>query len=304
MPDGWVEALRAEAGAATIATPEDESAALAAAPDADGWIGGLTPALLAAAPKLRWLQVPNSGIDEAVFPELVESAVTLTNMRDIHGDHVANHALAMFLALCRDLPRFMRLQQAREWVQHVDFLDPAGMTVLIVGLGAIGGSLAARLAPFGSKILGIDPHVTGPLAGVERIAPPSDLGDLLPHADAVIVCAPLTPQTKGLFDEKAFRQMRSNAVFINVGRGPVVRLPALERALQKGWIAGAGLDVFETEPLPLESPLWTLDRVILTPHVAGRGYRGERRLAIMRENLRRFVNAEELLFVVDMKRGY
>ena len=140
-----------------------------------------------------------------------------------------------------------------------------------MGLGGIGAEVARRLAPFGPTILGVDPKVTTAPPGVAELHRPDRLTDLLPRADAVIICAPQTPETTGLFDEAMFRRMKPSAYFINIGRGKIVRLAALERALAEGWIAGAGVDVFETEPLPAESPLWGMENVIITPHSAGHG---------------------------------
>ena len=153
--------------------------------------------------------------------------------------------------------------------------------------------------------MGVDPFVRGPLPGVSSIEPPSNLTNLLPRADAVIVCAPLTPATHGLFDEDAFKRMRRTRD-LHQRRARPDRPPRGARAgaLQEGWIAMAGLDVFETEPLPAGSPLWNMEQVIVTPHVAGRGYRGDRRLAVMLDNVCRFVCAEALVNVADKRRGY
>ena len=302
----WVEAIRQAAGDTPVVTPVNEADALAAAPEAEGWIGRLTPDLLAAAPRLRWLQAGSISLESVVFPELIASDVMLTNMRDIYNDHIANHVLALFLALCRDLPRLMRRQAAREWApETVAVRDPARMTALVMGLGGIGREVARRLAVLGPAIVGVDPKLAEPPPGVVELARPERLADLLPRADAVIICAPLTPETMGLFDEALFRRMRSSALFINIGRGKIVSLAALERALVDGWIAGAGLDVFEMEPLPSSSPLWAMENVIITPHTAGFGPEtDERRLRVVLENTRRFVAGEALLNVADKARWH
>ena len=252
----------------------------------------------------------------------MKSDVALTNIRHTYDDHIPNHVLAMFLSLCRDFPRLVRMQLEHKWLQkekidgvaaahvgaraRVDVRDPAAMTVLILGLGGIGAELARRMEVFGPKIVGIDPLVEGKLPGVAELHKPDRLNDLITQADTVIVCAPETPQTIGLFDEAMFRRMRRDAFFINIGRGKIVRTAALERALSEGWIAGAGLDVFETEPLPAGSPLWDMDRVIITPHVAGTGSRHaeERRIGVVVENSRRFAAGEPLLYVTDKVNWY
>jgi phosphoglycerate dehydrogenase-like enzyme len=227
-------------------------------------------------------------------------------MRDIYNDHIANHVLALLLAYCRDLPRLIRRQRDGRWAaDEVIVHDPAAMTLLVLGLGGIGAEVVRRAAVFGPTIIGIDPKLSIAPAGVTELARPDRLAELLPRADVVIVCAPQTPATTGLFDEALFRRMRSTAYFINIGRGKIVQLAALERALAEDWIAGAGLDVFETEPLPPTSSLWQRDNVIITPHVAGYGpHTDERRLAIVLDNVRRFVAGQPLVNVADKRRWY
>ncbi len=303
----WVAAIREAAGDVPVVTPASEAEAMTAARAATGWIGRLNPALLDSAPHLRWLQTPTISLEHIVFPDLIQSDVTVTNMRNIYNDHIANHVLALFLALCRDLPRLMRQQAAGRWTPHdaIRVRDPAEMTVLVMGLGGIGGEVVRRLTVFGPNIIGIDPKVESAPPGAAELARPAQLADLLPEAHAVIVCAPQTPETTGLFDETMFRRMRRDAFFINIGRGKIVHLAALERALGEGWIAGAGVDVFETEPLPAASPLWQMENVIVTPHSADAGpHTEERRLRVVLDNVRRFVAGEPLATVVDKARWY
>ncbi|MBV8073816.1 MAG: D-2-hydroxyacid dehydrogenase, partial [Candidatus Eremiobacteraeota bacterium] len=202
----------------------------------------MTPALLRAAPRLRWLQSPTISLESVLFPELASSDVVVTNMRNIYNDHIANHVLALFLALCRDLPRMMRRQRERDWVFQADVKDPAAMTILVMGLGGIGAEVCRRLAILAPAIVGVDPKVSAPPAGVREVHKPERLPELLPQADATIVCAPQTPETTGLFDETLFSKMKRSAFFINIGRGKIVKLAALEKALAECWIAGAGLD--------------------------------------------------------------
>ncbi len=303
----WVAAMRAAAGDTPVVAPTSEAEAMQAARTAEGWIGRLNPALLDSAPHLRWLQAPSISLESVVFPDLIASDVTLTNMRNIYNDHIANHVVAMFLALCRDLPRLMRRQAAGIWApqEEVQVRDPAEMTVLIMGLGGIGAEVVRRLSVFGPSIVGVDPKVADAPAGVHALARPDQLAALLPDAHAVIICAPQTPETTGLFDAAMFRRMRSDALFINIGRGKIVHLAALEEALSEGWIAGAGIDVFETEPLPTESPLWQMENVIVTPHSAGYGpHTEERRRAVILDNVRRFVAGEPLTNITDKARWY
>jgi phosphoglycerate dehydrogenase-like enzyme len=315
----WIEALREAAGTTQVVAPGSEADAVAAAPSAEGWIGRLTPALLAAAPRLRWLHAWNTGMERIIFPELVASDVTATNMRHIFDDHVANFVLGLFLALCRDLPRLTRMQMRKEWAPdvpvsdpsmvathvsmrpQVDTRDPGDMMVLVLGLGGIGAEVARRIATLGATVIGIDPKVAEPTTGVSEVAKPDRLDELLARADTVVVCAPQTPQTTGLFDEARFRMMKRGSFFINLGRGEMVDEAALARALSEKWIGGAALDVFEKEPLPSHSPLWDAENVIVMPHIGGWGgpHTDAREVATAVENVRRFVAKRPLLNVVD-----
>ncbi len=307
VEETWVEAIRAASGGLPVAAPADEVAARDEAVDATGWIGRLTPALLAAAPGLRWLQATSISLERVVFPELAASNVTLTNMRNIYNDHIANHVLAMLLALCRDMPRLMRRQASATWMSEpeVAIRDPGEMTLLILGLGGIGAEVARRAAVFGFSIIGVDPQIPTAPEGVRELARPDRLPDLLGSADAVIVCAPHTPETEGMFDDALFARMKRGALFINIGRGVIVRLDALVRALHTGRVGGAGLDVFETEPLPAGHPLWAMENVIVTPHSAGYGpHTANRRLAVITDNVRRFVAGEPLHNIADISRWY
>jgi phosphoglycerate dehydrogenase-like enzyme len=308
IPREWIGPIaEAAVGAPVVAAPNSETA-LAAAPAATGWIGALTPELFAAAPDLRWLQAPTISLEALEFPALNASAVQVTNMRNIYDDHIATHVVAVFLAHCRQLPRFWRQQQRHEWISgYVDnrALDPADLTVVIQGLGGIGAEIARRLVPFGPNVIGVDPQREVAPEGVHRLARPDELDALLPHADAVIVAAPQTPDTLGAWGEIRFRAMKPSAYFVNIGRGPIVRTDALERALREGWIAAAAIDVADPEPIPADSPLWDLDNLLITPHSAGAGpHVAERRLAVVTGNVARFVAGEPLLHVVDLARGY
>lgn len=308
LPRAWVEPIRAAAAPLQVIAPESPEAALSAAAGAHGWIGALTPELFRAATALRWLQAPTISLEALQFDELNTSTVTVTNMRHIYDDHIANHVIALFLAHCRELPRFWRQQQRREWISgYIDSraLDPAQLTVLIQGLGGIGSELARRLRVFGPRVIGVDPQRDAAPEGVDELARPAQLPALLGRADAVIVAAPQTPETLGMYDEAMFRRMKPNAFFVNIGRGPIVREAALERALREGWIAAAAIDVVEAEPLPPTSPLWALDNLMITPHCAGAGPFGqERRLAVIVDNVKRFAAGHALANVVDLARGY
>jgi phosphoglycerate dehydrogenase-like enzyme len=266
-----------------------------------------TEALAAAWPtadKLEWIHATSAGVDALMFPALIDSDVTVTNARGIFDRSIAEYVLCTMLMFAKDFPRSMRLQAGHKW-KHRDTERAEGREVLIVGAGSIGRQIA-RLA----RAVGMNPH------GVARRARSGDedfvavhaneqLFDQLEVADFVVIAAPLTPQTEGLFDQKAFAAMKKEARLINIGRGPIVNTKDLIDALNKGEIAGAALDVFEEEPLPEDHPLWEMGNVILTPHMSG-DFIGWRRALTDQflENFDRWHKGEDLFNHVDKKLGY
>ena len=266
-----------------------------------------TEALEAAWPmadKLEWIHATSAGVDALMFPALIDSDVTVTNARGIFDRSIAEYVLCTMLMFAKDFPRSMRLQAGHKW-KHRDTERAEGREVLIVGAGSIGRQIA-RLA----RAVGMNPH------GVARRARSGDedfvavhaneqLFDQLAVADFVVIAAPLTPQTEGLFDQKAFAAMKKEARLINIGRGPIVNTRDLLDALNKGEIAGAALDVFEEEPLPEDHPLWEMGNVILTPHMSG-DFIGWRRALTDQflENFDRWHKGGELFNHVDKKLGY
>jgi phosphoglycerate dehydrogenase-like enzyme len=311
------------AGAApglVVLNAADGSEALREIADADAFFGKLTPALLAAATRLRWVQAPTVSLEHYVFPELVEHPCVLTNMRGLFSDVIADHVMGYVICFARNFHRYIRNQMAAKWepvggegarttfatgpgtVNAIDCAHPhlGDLTAGVVGLGQIGSEIARRALAFGMKVLAVDPVQNQAPAGVTELWKPERLGDLLGGSDFVIVAAPHTPQTFKMFRRPQFQQMKRSAYFINIGRGAVVDLADLTAALQAGEIAGAGLDVFETEPLPPDHPLWKLENVILTPHVAGYSPPiPERHLNVLLENIGRFARGEPLRNVVN-----
>jgi phosphoglycerate dehydrogenase-like enzyme len=300
------------------ATPVAE--ALAAVPDADAFFGKLTPPLLAASHKLRWVQSPTASLEHYVFPELVAHPCTLTNMRGLFSDVIADQVMGYVICFARNLHRYLRNQMAGRWepaggeAERVSFstgpgivsgIDRAHMhlgdaTLGVVGLGAIGAEVARRALAFNMRVIAVDPIQQTAPPGVAALWRPDRLPDLLGESDFVVIAAPHTPQTEKLFRRQQFQQMKTTGYLINIGRGAIVDLADLVSALEAGEIAGAALDVFETEPLPGGHPLWRREDVILTPHVAGYSPRiAERHLALLLENVRRFVAGEPLKNVVN-----
>jgi len=313
--------IRQAAADGIVCNCGDETSALAEMPDADALFGRLTPGLLAVARRLRWVQSPTASLEHYVFPALIKHPCVLTNMRGLFSDVIADHVFAYILTFARNLHVYLRNQIAGRWEpvggesERSGFLAGPGVasaidrahlhladcTLGIVGLGYIGAEVARRGRAFGMTVIAVDPQPVVPPEGV-TVWTPDRLPDLLAASDFVVVAAPHTPVTEKLFRREQFAQMRSGAYFINIGRGAIVDLGDLTAALQDKLIAGAGLDVFETEPLPLEHPLWKMDNVLITPHIAGVSPRiAERHLAVVVENVKRFVRGESLLNVVNKR---
>jgi phosphoglycerate dehydrogenase-like enzyme len=243
-----------------------------------------------------------AGLEGSMFPELVASDVVLSNMRGIYSDEIADHAFCMLLMLARGMPAYMRAQQAHEWRKRAagPLIHLPDATLGIVGLGGIGSELARRAAASRMRVLAVDPRPEERPAGVEAVWSVEQLPTLLAQSDFVVICAPHTPQTAGLFDARAFGAMKDGAYLINISRGVIVKLDALVDALRGGRLRGAALDVYEVEPLPTEHPLWGMENVILTPHIAATATDYEpRRLEVLADNLRRFAAGEPLRNVVD-----
>ncbi len=304
---GWIERLREQFPEFEIVTPDEEQAPEALV-DADGAYGWIPPDLLPAAEKLRWLQNPFAGPFEGYYyPELIEHPVTISNPRGIYSDHIAQHILMFMLALSRGLPYWVDAQRAGRWDKDArkrGYVNVAGSTVLINGVGGIGAETARLCAALGARVLGIEPRPErespAELHGLE------DLDRLLPEADFVVTTVPHTPETEGMWNAARFALMKPSAYFINIGRGMTTSLDDLVDALAGGAIAGAGLDVFEIEPLPEGHPLWTMENVLITPHVAvaDAADLNERRFEIIAENMRRFLAGEALANVVDKAKWY
>ncbi len=277
--------------------------------DADAAFGTIPLDVLQLARKLRWLQAPAAAPPAGFYyPELIEHPVVVTNMREIYNDHIAAHIMAFVLAFGRGFHYYIPQQLRREWKPRqpdsgVVHLPEA--TALIIGVGGIGGETARLCAAFGMRVLGVDARREDRPEGVAELHRPEALDRLLPEADFVIMTVPHTPQTEGMMDAARFKLMKRSAFLINIGRGMTVRLDDLNQALRDGDIGGAGLDVYEIEPLPSDHPLWTARNVLLTPHTAGFGpYLDERRLAIIVDNARRFSAGQPLRNVVDKQNWF
>lgn len=274
-----------------------------------GW--SLRPQQLLAAPKLRWVHSPAAAVHQLIFPEMVDSSVVLTNAREVHGPVVAEHAIAMVLALAKRLPSAMHSQQRRAWGQQAMWeerprpREVQDATLGLIGLGSIGREVAKRARALGMRVVAVREHPEKGGEGVDAVHGPADLNRMLAEADYVVIAAPITSATQSLFDSARLAHMKPDAYLINVSRGQLVDEGALAEALRQKKIAGAALDVFSVEPLPPDSPLWGLDNLLITPHTAAVTEKlWERHYQLMRENLRRYLAGEALLGVVDKKKGY
>ncbi|MFE2061660.1 D-2-hydroxyacid dehydrogenase [Streptomyces sp. NPDC059467] len=249
-------------------------------------------------PRPRWVHTASAGVDHLLCPELAASDTVVTNARGIFDRPIAEYVAALVLAMAKDLPRTLDLQRERTW-RHREARRVGGTRACVVGSGPIGRAIVRTL-----KALDVTTALVGrvPRTGIHG---PDDLDRLMSRADWVIAAAPLTEQTYGMFDAHRFGVMQPSACFINVGRGPLVDEDALVRALTRRWIAGAALDVFATEPLPADSPLWNVPGLVVSPHMSGDtvGWRDELGTQFV-ELYERWAAGRSLVNVVDKKRGY
>lgn len=250
-------------------------------------------------PGLRWIQATAGGAGEQVQAAALTSdeleRVLITRAGGVHSGPLAEFAMFGILAFAKRLPRLLADTAARRW-DHYPMTELSGQTVLVIGLGAIGTEVARLGAAFGMRVIGMNRTGSGNVPHVEEVHPSSSLADLLPDVDAVVVTLPLTDQTHHMIDGAALSRMRTGAVLINVGRGGVVDEHALTAALAAGRLGGAALDVFATEPLPSQSPLWDLPNVLISPHTAGLSIReNERIVTLFTDNLRRYLRGDQLI---------
>ncbi len=283
----------------TVLPNRDQLAALAA--DAEVIAGSYPSSQLANAPKLKWLHSWAAGVD--VTPEIKASEVIFTSSKGNGAIPLAEHVILLMLMLARDIPRMQRAQQEHRWDKFVHG-ELTGQTLGIIGLGNSGVDLARKAKAFHMRVIGVRRSAT-PTADVDEQFPLSRLHDFLGQCDWVAMTAPITPETHHMLGEAEFRAMKPSAYYICISRGGTADPEALYRALKEGWIAGAGLDAHETEPLPPDSPFWEAPNTIITPHYGATTPLTYRRGAdIFLDNLRRYMNGEPLFNVVDKEAGY
>ena len=304
--DEWPERLRELIPDIEIASCPSVEEAMDVIGDADAAFGDVIPELFDRAGRLRWIQSPRAAPKAGYYhPALIDSDVVVTNMRGIFSDHIGAHVMAFMLAFSRGMHVYVPQQLRREWKKGAPTVYLREATAVIVGVGGIGAEAARLCSSFGITVLGVDARVTEPPSGVSELYDPDRLHEVLPRADFLIVTVPDTPETRGMFAAPLFRLMKSTAYLINIGRGATVVLDDLVEALRGGEIAGAGLDVYEIEPLPRDHPLWTTPGVLMTPHMAADGpYVEERRAEVFMDNCVRFDEGRELRNVVDKARWF
>lgn len=290
-------------------TPEERARGLADCDVANTWL--LSAEDLQAAPRLRWVHTSAVAVETLCLPELFARSVIVSNTRGVQALPIAEHTIAMMLALAKQLPFALDHQRGSHWKQNEFAGDRLpwllrGQTLGLLGLGTIGAEIAKLASAFGMRVIGVRRRdgLDRP-AGVADVIAFDRVSSVLPELDALVIAAPLTPETDRLIDRAALARMKPRSVLINVGRARIVDTDALVEALQSGHLAGAGLDVFDREPLPPEHPLWTTPNVIVTPHTSGfrRGHWDEV-IDLFSENIRRFERGEAPQFRVDPALGY
>jgi phosphoglycerate dehydrogenase-like enzyme len=298
--------IRAVDQRVNVVMTSDGDRALALAPQAEVIVAWQVPqAMLDRAAALKWIHSTAAGVDGLLSPAVTSGRIKLTSSVGIHTVGLPEHIMSMILAFARRLHVAVRNQAKHKWDRTPSIGDEIHGKVLgVLGLGSIGRALAARAAAFGMRVIGTK-RTPEPIEHVDRVLAPSGTDEVLAESDYLAIILPLTPETRGLIDQRALSLMRRTAVLINVGRGAVVVESALIDALRARTIGGAGLDVFEREPLPADSPLYDMENVIITPHVSGASVTYlDRAIPLFCDNLRRYLDGAPMRNVVDPARGY
>jgi phosphoglycerate dehydrogenase-like enzyme len=312
LPHDHVEALARRFPAVRFASPADRDDAAKLLPETEivlGW--AVRPENFESARRLRWIHLTAAGVGPQLFPALIGSDVVVTNSRGLHAVSMAEHTIGVMLMFVRQLHLARDAQQKRHWIQSELAHDPPGFGALpgatlgLVGLGAIGSAIAARARALGMKVLAVRRRPGRETGIADEEWGRDRLPELLERSDFVVLCAPHTAETDRMIGAAEFALMKKSAVLLNIGRGALVDESALIAALERGAIAGAGLDVTAEEPLPETSPLWAMSQVILTPHTSGMGpdYWG-RAMEMFAANLERWLAGRPLENVVDKRAGY
>jgi phosphoglycerate dehydrogenase-like enzyme len=303
-----LERMAAEFPAVEFVTATADEAMVSEIADAEIVFGRITREAFVSARQLRWIQCQGAGVETmAEIPEIAESGVIVTNTRGAHARTIAEHAFGMLIALARGFRSLFKAQEAGVWKRPLDapMVGLSGLTMGVIGLGNIGRAIARRAHAFEMTVIAVDAEDVPRPEYVAEVRRLDGLPDLLDAADVVVVSAPYTPVTARMLDGERLRLLKPTAYLIVVSRGGIVDEEALAVMLREGKLAGAGVDVTDVEPLPSDSPLWSAPNLILTPHCSGQSRQTtETALAILRENLARYLAGEPLQNLVDIRRGY
>ena len=291
-----------------FAAADDHDDILREIVDAEVVFGGINREAFLAAKQLKWIQNPGAGVERlARISEIAESDVTITNTRGAHAATIAEHTFGLLISLTRQLPQLLQAQREHDWVRRIDGpqVGLTGLTLGVVGMGNIGRAIAKRGHAFDMNVIGIDVNEVPKPDFVAELRLLDGLDDLMRRSDVVAVAAPITPETAGMLGPEQLRLMKPTAYLIVVSRGGIIDEDTLVQMLQEGQLAGAGLDVTATEPLPKDSSLWDTPNLLVTPHCSGSSsYTSAAGRAIFYENLRRYLAKEPLTNLVDLKRGF
>ncbi len=304
MDDKEARRIRSLSDQVELVIVDSEEEFAAKLPEAEIIIGELPPQQFAKAKNARWVAYHSAGIDHLISPEILESNLIITCAKGFVGVHLAEHAFALILGLTRDIALVTR---NRSWTDNrLMCRELMDHTMGIIGLGGSGRETAKRAHAFGMRVLAIDPTPAEVPDFVEACWGIDRFHDLLAEAEFVVICAPLTPETKGMFNREAFSHMKPESLLISVSRGKIIDMEALMEALETGQIAGAGLDAVPVEPVPDDHPLWDMPNVCITPHSAGNSsMRGSRWMDTFCENLKSYMaGGEVVLSRFDQSRGY
>ena len=279
--------------------------------DAQAYIGGdISPAMVRAGKQLEWVQVLSAGVERVLHlsggTDLRDSKIVVTNNQIVQGPEIADHAMAMLLALARGLPKFFADREKEVWqAQPYRGIELNGKTGVVIGLGGIGQQISMRAWAHGMKIIGVDPEDIPMSPFWQRVVKPDMLDSVIPEADVVFISAPHTERSHKMMGAKQFELMKQDSLFIAVSRGGIYDMGGLVKALDSQKLRGAGVDVTDPEPLPQGHALWKFPNAIITPHIAGRSDRDRgRMLGTVKENIRRFATGAPMLNVVDKQKGY
>jgi D-2-hydroxyacid dehydrogenase (NADP+) len=313
LPSAYVKKIRTVSPNLEVLQSEDQKELLQLVRDADILFAGFfSKDLFLAARKLKWIQTWGAGVERFLLPEVVKSNVILTNAGGVHPTPVSEHVVMLMLCFCHKLHLFIRKQMERKWEEYESWISTeqieelSGKTIGIVGLGRIGAEIAQKAKCLGMRVIATKRDLSRAASThVDRLIHPNYLNELLAESDFVVLSLPLTKETQGMIGEAQLKSMKRTGCVINISRGKIVQEDKLIEALKHGWIAGAGLDTFEKEPLPNNSALWNFKNVIITPHTAGlTPYYLERLTDIFCENLNRFMNKQTLMNIVNKALGY